>query len=62
MRTAWDNCNGFDCLTPKGFTYSRIKLNAIAYIDVYDLHCNAGSDSGDLAARRKNIVLIRNFT
>lgn len=56
MRTAWDNCHGYDCLTPKGFTYSRIKLNAIAYIDVYDLHCNAGSDSGDLAARRKNIL------
>lgn len=56
MRTAWENCHGTDCLTPKGFTYSRLKLTPKAYIDVYDLHCNAGSDSADLAARRKNIA------
>jgi len=56
MRTAWDNCHGTDCLTPKGFTYSRVKLTPQAYIDVYDLHCNAGIDSGDLVARRANIL------
>ncbi len=56
MRTGWDDCHGTDCLTPKGFTYSRVKLTPKAYIDVYDLHCNAGSDSADLAARRANII------
>lgn len=56
MRTAWKNCNGTDCLTPKGFTYSRIKLTPEAYIDVYDLHANAGVSNGDLEARRANIL------
>lgn len=56
MRTGWEVCNGTDCLTPKGFTYSRVKLTAGAYIDLYNFHCNAGSDSDDLAARRANIL------
>ncbi|MDB5227983.1 MAG: hypothetical protein JWN78_2176 [Bacteroidota bacterium] len=56
MRTAWVDCNGTDCYTPKGFTYSRVKLAEHAYIDLYDVHCNAGSDVLDLAARRKNIL------
>lgn len=56
MRTGWDDCHGTDCYTPKGFTYSRVKITPKVYIDVYNLHCNAGSDSADLAARRKNIL------
>lgn len=56
MRTAWEGCHGTDCFTPKGFTYSRIKLAEGIYIDLYDLHCNAGSDSGDLVARRNDIL------
>ncbi len=56
MRTQWEDCNGTDCFTPKGFTYSRLKLNTKAYIDIYNVHCNAGSDVLDLTARRKNIL------
>jgi hypothetical protein len=56
MRTEWEDCNGTDCFTPKGFTYSRVKLTSGAYIDLYNVHCNAGSDALDLAARRKNIL------
>ena len=56
MRTGWADCNGTDCFTPKGFTYSRLKLTSEAYIDIYNVHCNAGSDVLDLDARRKNIL------
>ncbi len=56
MRTAWEGCNGTDCFTPKGFTYSRIKVTPKVYIDVYNLHCNAGSDPDDEAARRADIL------
>jgi hypothetical protein len=56
MRTGWEDCNGTDCYTPKGFTYSRLKLTTEAYIDLYNIHANAGSDPLDLAARRKNIL------
>src|SRR5438105_3306241 len=32
MRTEWEVCHQTDCLTPKGFTYSRLKLAEGAYI------------------------------
>ena len=54
-RITWDLCNGTDCLTPKGFTYSRLRFNENVYVDLYNVHCNAGSDSADLRARRDNI-------
>ncbi|MBK9330201.1 MAG: endonuclease/exonuclease/phosphatase family protein [Sphingobacteriales bacterium] len=56
MRTSWADCHGTDCLTPKGFTYCRVKISPDAYFDLYNVHCNAGSDSLDLVARRKNIL------
>lgn len=56
MRTEWTDCNGFDCFTPKGFSFCRLKLSSKVYVDLYDVHCNAGSDSADLVARRKNIL------
>ncbi|MDB5227985.1 MAG: Endonuclease/Exonuclease/phosphatase family protein [Bacteroidota bacterium] len=56
MRTEWEDCHGTDCYTPKGFTYSRVKLAEGAYIDLYNLHCNAGGDAPDYAARRNNVL------
>jgi endonuclease/exonuclease/phosphatase family metal-dependent hydrolase len=54
-RVKWNRCNGFDCLTPKGFTFKRIQLAEGVSVDLYNLHANAGSASADLAARRANI-------
>lgn len=54
-RTEWNNCSGTDCLTPKGFSYSRLRFNKNVFVDLYNVHCNAGSGNADFAARRKNI-------
>lgn len=55
MRFAWDDCYLADCLTPKGFSYSKIWINENHAIDFYNLHCNAGSNEEDFIARRSNI-------
>ncbi|WDZ84226.1 jacalin-like lectin [Micromonospora cathayae] len=55
-RITWDDCNGTDCLTPKGFTASRIRLAEGVYVDFYNVHANAGSSEADLAARRDNLA------
>src|SRR5437879_5289585 len=60
-RVTWNACNGTDCLTPKGFTWSRIRLAEGVYIDVYNLHANAGTADADLAARRDNISQLSRF-
>jgi hypothetical protein len=60
-RYKWNQCNGTDCLTPKGFSYSQIVINPNIIIDFYNVHCNAGSDSKDLLARRKNIIQLRDY-
>lgn len=54
-RTEWKKCNGTDCLTPKGFSFCRLRFNKNVSVDLYNVHCNAGSDNADYAARRKNI-------
>ncbi|WP_422755445.1 jacalin-like lectin [Micromonospora sp. WMMD708] len=54
-RVKWNSCNGTDCLTPKGFTASRIRLAEGVYVDFYNAHPNAGTTDADLAARRSNI-------
>jgi endonuclease/exonuclease/phosphatase family metal-dependent hydrolase len=57
-RVAWDDCSGTDgnCLTPKGFTLNRIRLDEGVYLDVYNCHTNAGSVDAAYEARRKNIL------
>jgi exonuclease III len=54
-RTKWNRCNGTDCLTPKGFSYCRLRFKTNVYVDLYNVHCNAGSDPLDYAARRDNV-------
>ncbi|TMR97721.1 endonuclease [Nonomuraea basaltis] len=61
QRVKWNQCNGTDCLTPKGFTFSRIRIAAGVYVDFYNVHANAGSESADLAARRANITQLSQF-
>ncbi|MBO4207777.1 jacalin-like lectin [Micromonospora echinofusca] len=55
VRVRWDDCNGADCLTPKGFSRSRIRLAEGVHLDFYNVHANAGSSERDLAARRANL-------
>nr|BFE74038.1 hypothetical protein GCM10020092_073390 [Actinoplanes digitatis] len=61
FRDDWDACNGTDCLTPKGFTWSRTRLAEGVLIDFYNVHANAGSADGDLSARRANISELSAF-
>ncbi|RBQ85656.1 hypothetical protein VDGD_20810 [Verticillium dahliae] len=57
--SAWDTCSndsGSDCLTPKGFTLTRLAVSddaaqAAAFVDVYNFHTDAGTAAGDLTAR-----------
>jgi endonuclease/exonuclease/phosphatase family metal-dependent hydrolase len=60
-RDRWDRCNGTDCLTPKGFTFSRTRLAEGVLVDFYNVHANAGSTDADLAARRANISELSRF-
>ncbi|MFC0623102.1 jacalin-like lectin [Kribbella deserti] len=60
-RIKWSNCNGTDCLTPKGFSLNRLRLAEGVYVDMYNLHPNAGVATADLAARRANISQLTQY-
>lgn len=54
-RISWNDCTGADCLTPKGFTYSRIEVAKDVFIDFYNVHTNAYNHLSAAAARRANV-------
>ncbi|WP_439583560.1 endonuclease/exonuclease/phosphatase family protein [Dyadobacter bucti] len=54
-RISWNDCTGADCLTPKGFTYSRIEVAKDVFIDFYNVHTNAYNHLPAAAARRANV-------
>ncbi|OJD36704.1 endonuclease exonuclease phosphatase family protein [Diplodia corticola] len=57
-RIKWATCSsasGADCLTPKGFTFMRAKVDEGVWIDVYNLHTDAGIEDDDEAARTANV-------
>ncbi|MFC9973199.1 jacalin-like lectin [Spirillospora sp. NPDC127200] len=60
-RVKWTACNGTDCLTPKGFTYKRLRLAEGVHLDLYNLHANAGTTPADLAARRANLAQLTSY-
>jgi hypothetical protein len=62
-RVKWNACDfgSGDCLAPKGFTFKRVRLAEGAYIDVYNLHTDAGSEPGDIAARTANLNQVTAF-
>ncbi|MFE2756082.1 jacalin-like lectin [Actinosynnema sp. NPDC059335] len=60
-RVKWNRCNGTDCLTPKGFTFARLRLAEGVHVDLYNVHANAGSTDADLAARRANITQLSEY-
>lgn len=60
-RVSWDDCNGVDCLTPKGFTLARTRLAEGIFVDIYNLHTQAQVEDADLEARRNNILQLIEF-
>jgi len=54
-RIAWTDCTGADCLTPKGFTYTRIEIAPNRFIDFYNVHANAYNHPRAALARRRNM-------
>lgn len=60
-RVKWNDTNGVDMLTPKGFTLARTRLENGVYVDIYNLHTQAQTEEADLAARRKNIIQMLGF-
>ncbi|WP_430460315.1 jacalin-like lectin [Thalassolituus sp. LLYu03] len=60
-RVSWDDCNGVDCLTPKGFTLARTRLAEGVYVDIYNLHTQAQTEDADLSARRANLLQLADF-
>ena len=58
VREAWLDCNGLvdqgsDCLTKKGFSAGLHHLANGVWVDIYNLHMDAGSNGADYAAREK---------
>jgi len=49
-RVTWSSRSGADALTPKGFSMVRMRLATGVYLDVYNLHAQAGTSSAELAA------------
>jgi hypothetical protein len=62
-RVTWTDCSSGsgDCLTPKGFTFMRLRLAEGVWADLYNLHTDAGTETGDLDARRKNLLQLSAF-
>ena len=62
-RVHWNSCqyDSGDCLTPKGFTFMRERLAEGVYVDFYNVHTNAGTNDGDLAARADNLSQLSDF-
>ncbi|KAI0440694.1 endonuclease/Exonuclease/phosphatase [Xylaria telfairii] len=63
-RIKWDTCSDaseYDCLTPKGFTFMRLKLSEGVYIDAYNAHTDAGTEAGDLKARASNLQQVADY-
>ncbi|KAI9931405.1 hypothetical protein ASPWEDRAFT_169751 [Aspergillus wentii DTO 134E9] len=57
-RVKWATCSeasGADCLTPKGFTVMRVRVEEGVYLDFYNLHADAGSETEDVKARSANL-------
>jgi endonuclease/exonuclease/phosphatase family metal-dependent hydrolase len=58
-REGWEDCfgqleSGADCLTPKGLLLVQVELTQGCYVDLYDIHADAGMEPGDKAARAAN--------
>ena len=62
-RHTWNECSGYfdmksDCLTSKGFSVGLHEFAPGVFVDVYNLHMDAGSAPDDVAARQAQIAQI----
>ncbi|KAI0637752.1 mannose-binding lectin [Trametes polyzona] len=63
-RTKWAKCSDAsesDCLTPKGFTFMRVRIDEGVYVDAINLHADAGTEDADNVARSANIDQVNDF-
>ncbi|WP_210584477.1 jacalin-like lectin [Streptomyces sp. GESEQ-35] len=60
-RVKWNACTGTNCLTPKGFSLTRVRLAEGVFMDLYNVHTNADADDAALAARRANVEQLSDF-
>ncbi|KAF2848853.1 endonuclease/exonuclease/phosphatase family protein-like protein [Plenodomus tracheiphilus IPT5] len=63
-RVKWNQCSNIDsadCLTPKGFTFMRVKFAEGIWIDAYNLHADAGTTTADNAARASNLRQVSDY-
>ena len=65
-RTPWEVCSGVfnrssDCLTPKGFSFGRLKISANERVDIYNLHLDAGRSDEDSVTREKQLQQFMQF-
>jgi hypothetical protein len=66
QRITWVACfgtltNASDCLTPKGFSVARHELEPGVFLDVYNLHAEAGGAPEDVAARQAGLRQLVDF-
>ncbi|MDJ0852552.1 MAG: endonuclease/exonuclease/phosphatase family protein [Myxococcota bacterium] len=60
-RTQWNDCfgtlgqNGSDCDTNKGYSFAQHELEPGVFVDVYNLHSDAGQDPNSIDARASNL-------
>ncbi|CAE6463724.1 unnamed protein product, partial [Rhizoctonia solani] len=60
-RIRWEWCSndsGYDCM---GFTFMRVRIDEGVYIDMINLHADAGIEPGDEEARRWNIRQVSEY-
>ncbi|ERS95282.1 uncharacterized protein SPSK_01732 [Sporothrix schenckii 1099-18] len=63
-RIGWNDCSdasGSDCLTPKGFTFMRTVVDSGVYIDMYNVHTDAGTETADETARNSNLAQVASY-
>ncbi|KEP46563.1 endonuclease/exonuclease/phosphatase family protein [Rhizoctonia solani 123E] len=63
-RIPWKWCSNaseFDCMAEKGFTFMRVRLDEGVYIDMINLHADAGIKPRDEGARRLNIQQVSEY-
>ncbi|KAH8730418.1 Endonuclease/exonuclease/phosphatase [Phaeosphaeriaceae sp. PMI808] len=64
QRVKWNVCSNTesaDCLTPKGFTFMRVRVASGVTIDMYNLHADAGTSAADLKARAANLRQVSDY-
>ena len=60
-RITWNKRINENALTPKGFSFCRLRIAEGVYIDFYNLHTNAESDAASIAARADNLQQISDY-